>query len=175
METYFDRSGSAGRSMMCGTASVQVCVDSGDDTDGPHGYRFRWRLAHLLGPVLVAAFANSPLAGGRPAGWKSTRQRVWASLDPARTLAPAPAADPRTAWASYALDAPVLCVRTDGADWTAPRCSRRSARVVTPARRPQGRCRLRRRRQRPFQWRTSGKGSGPAAGTGDSRPRVPSR
>ncbi|WP_097257123.1 MULTISPECIES: ergothioneine biosynthesis glutamate--cysteine ligase EgtA [unclassified Streptomyces] len=120
METYFDRFGSAGRSMMCSTASVQVCVDSGDDTDGPHGYRFRWRLAHLLGPVLVAAFANSPLAGGRPTGWKSTRQRVWASLDPARTLAPAPAADPRTAWASYALDAPVLCVRADGTDWTAP-------------------------------------------------------
>src|SRR5215469_6810075 len=77
MEAYFDRSGPWGRQMMCATASVQVCLDAGDDGDGPSGYRWRWRLLHTIGPVLVAAFANSPLRYGRPTGWRSSRQQVW--------------------------------------------------------------------------------------------------
>jgi glutamate--cysteine ligase len=89
MEQFFDRGGPWGRVMMCSTASVQVCVDAGGDDDGPSGYRYRWRLLHALGPVLVAAFANSPLRAGRLTGWKSTRQAVWAQLDPSRTRAPA--------------------------------------------------------------------------------------
>lgn len=120
MEEFFDRQGPAGRSMMCGTASVQVCLDAGTESPGPSGFTRRWRLAHLLGPVLVAAFANSPLLRGRPSGWRSTRQAVWTRLDPSRTLAP-PGADPRAAWAAYALDAELLCVRRDdGRPWTAP-------------------------------------------------------
>ena len=89
MEQFFDRHGPWGRVMMCSTASVQVCVDAGGDDDGYSGFRWRWRLLHALGPVLVAAFANSPLRAGRLTGWKSTRQAVWAQLDPSRTLAPA--------------------------------------------------------------------------------------
>src|ERR1700733_3401814 len=61
MEEFFDRSGPWGRQMMCNTASVQVCLDAGQDTPVTGGYRWRWRLAHQIGPVLVAAFANSPL------------------------------------------------------------------------------------------------------------------
>ncbi|HEX6858097.1 MAG TPA: glutamate-cysteine ligase family protein, partial [Streptosporangiaceae bacterium] len=95
MEQFFDRRGPWGRVMMCSTASVQVCVDAGCD-DGYSGYRWRWRLLHALGPVLVAAFANSPLRAGRLTGWKSTRQAVWAQLDPGRTRAPA-GAEPRPA------------------------------------------------------------------------------
>ncbi|MDJ0343555.1 ergothioneine biosynthesis glutamate--cysteine ligase EgtA [Streptomyces sp. H10-C2] len=121
MEEYFDRGGPAGRSMMCSTASVQVCVDAGTDIAGPHGIRSRWLLAHLLGPVLVAAFANSPLRQGRPSGWRSTRQAVWSRMDTARTLAPPLDRDPRAAWARYALDAPLMCIRQqDGQPWTAP-------------------------------------------------------
>ena len=89
MEQFFDRGGPWGRVMMCSTASVQVCVDAGCDDDGYSGFRWRWRLLHALGPVLVAAFANSPLRAGRLTGWKSTRQAVWAQLDPGRTRAPA--------------------------------------------------------------------------------------
>src|SRR5262245_2931809 len=74
MEQFFDRDGHWGRLMMCSTASVQVCVDAGLEDDGTAGYAFRWRLLHALGPVLVAAFANSPLRRGRPTGWKCTRQ-----------------------------------------------------------------------------------------------------
>jgi glutamate--cysteine ligase len=123
MEAFFDRGGPWGRQMMCGTASVQVCLDAGDDSDGYTGYRTRWRLLHAIGPVLVAAFANSPLREGRPTGWRSARQQVWARMDPGRTRPPPLAGDadlPAT-WAAYALDAQVMCVRSDEAgDWTAP-------------------------------------------------------
>ncbi|WP_424210847.1 ergothioneine biosynthesis glutamate--cysteine ligase EgtA [Streptomyces sp. BI20] len=114
MERYFDRIGSAGHSMMCGSASVQVCVDAGHEADGPLGHRRRWELAHLLGAVLVAAFANSPGAPSGPyAGWRSARQGLWADLDPARSLAPDPAEDPRRAWPRSVLDTHVMCVRRD--------------------------------------------------------------
>jgi glutamate--cysteine ligase len=117
MEQYFDRTGPWGRIMMCGTASVQVCVDAGTEREVAR----RWALAHRLGPVLVAAFANSPFLDGRPTGHRSTRQMVWSRMDPTRTVAPPPDGDPRAAWARYVLDARVLCVRRpDGLPWTAP-------------------------------------------------------
>ncbi|MFI8993133.1 ergothioneine biosynthesis glutamate--cysteine ligase EgtA [Streptomyces sp. NPDC053542] len=120
MEAYFDRWGQAGRSMMCGTASVQVCLDAGYEEPGPLGHGRRWRLAHLLGAVLAAAFANSPTSEGCPTGYRSTRQAIWTQLDPARTLAPADGPDPRAAWAAYALDAPVMCLRAADGPWDAP-------------------------------------------------------
>ena len=123
MEKFFDREGPWGRQMMCGTASVQVCLDSGDEGTGESGYRSRWRLLHAIGPVLVAAFANSPIRGGQPTGWRSARQQVWSNMDPGRTRAPEPLADgdPRDAWAAYALDASLMCVREPGSeDWSAP-------------------------------------------------------
>jgi len=136
MEEFFDRGGPWGRVMMCSTASVQVCLDAGHDRAGPVGYRSRWRLLHAIGPVLVSAFANSPLRDGRPSGWRSTRQAVWARLDPGRTRAPAGAepvrggrgapfagdgADPRSAWTAYALDAELMCIpQDDSPSWTAP-------------------------------------------------------
>jgi len=143
MEEYFDRDGQWGRLMMCSTASVQVCVDAGFEDDGTSGYGFRWRLLHALGPVLVAAFANSPLRRGQPTGWKCTRQLVWSRLDPCRTRSPAGAEpgslappgalaaqataaangsdEAREHWVRYAMDAEVLCVRRpDGEAWTVP-------------------------------------------------------
>jgi glutamate--cysteine ligase len=143
MEEFFDRRGPWGRVMMCNTASVQVCLDAGHENGGLSGYRSRWRLVHAIGPVLVAAFANSPLRRGRPSGWQSTRQAVWSRLDPGRTRPPGGAepggfqgwpwgsrghgrpeangADPRDAWTAYALDAELMCIRRDGqSDWTAP-------------------------------------------------------
>ena len=120
MEAYFDRSGTAGRSMMCSSASVQVCLDAGHEEPGPLGFGRRWRLAHVLGAVLVAAFANSPLSLGQPTGWRSTRQAVWAAIDPGRTAAPTDGTDPRAAWTSYVLDAPVMCIRDDDGPWAVP-------------------------------------------------------
>jgi glutamate--cysteine ligase len=99
MRAYF---GEAGLAMMCATASLQICLDIGaDDKDAAR----RWRLAHALGPVLVAAFANSPTGCGR-----SSRQVIWEALDRGRT-APVVGEDPVTAWAEYALDARVMLLR----------------------------------------------------------------
>jgi glutamate--cysteine ligase len=99
MRAYF---GEEGLAMMCATASLQVCLDIGaDEKDATR----RWRLAHTLGPMLVAAFANSPAAGSR-----SSRQLIWETLDRGRT-APVVGDDPVTAWTTYALDAQVMLLR----------------------------------------------------------------
>ncbi|MEU7033811.1 ergothioneine biosynthesis glutamate--cysteine ligase EgtA [Streptomyces sp. NPDC046237] len=120
METALDRAGPAGRAMMRDSASVQVCLDAGHEEPGPLGYHRRWQLAHLLGAVLVAAFANSPVHGGRRTGWRSTRQALWTDLDPARALAPPPDGEPRAAWAAHVLDTPVMCVRGEETPWDVP-------------------------------------------------------
>ena len=108
MEAYFDAEGSAGRTMMCGTAAVQMNLDLGslDEIDR------RWRVAHAIGPTLAAAFANSPFRDGTPTGWRSTRLAVWSAVDRART-APVDgrSGDCRASWVRYALDAPVMLVR----------------------------------------------------------------
>lgn len=101
--------------MMCSTASVQVNLDAGADTADVAA---RWDLLHLVGPALSAAFANSPVLGGRRTGWRSTRQAVWLQLDPSRT-APPRGSDPAEAWAEYALDAPVMMRRRRGRPWVA--------------------------------------------------------
>ncbi|MDN3295842.1 ergothioneine biosynthesis glutamate--cysteine ligase EgtA [Streptomyces ficellus] len=120
MERYLDRTGPAGRAMMRDSASVQVCVDAGHEEPGPLGFERRWRLAHLLGPVLVAAFANSPTLHGRPSGLRSARQGLWAELDPVRGMAPDTGREPRSAWAAHVLDAPVMCVRDGDGPWAVP-------------------------------------------------------
>ena len=78
MEAFLDVEGFAGRTMMCSTASVQVNVETGPAT----GVAARWRLAHDLGPVLVATFAHSPVPGGGGCGPRSARQQVWSVMDP---------------------------------------------------------------------------------------------
>ncbi|MFG2550247.1 ergothioneine biosynthesis glutamate--cysteine ligase EgtA [Streptomyces sp. NPDC048581] len=120
MEACLDRAGPAGRAMMCTSASVQVCLDAGYEEPGPLGHGRRWWLAHQLGAVLVAVFANSPLAGREPTGWLSTRQLLWMEIGAGRAGAPPLDGDPRVAWARHVLDSPVMCVRQDGGPWDVP-------------------------------------------------------
>ncbi|WP_128380725.1 ergothioneine biosynthesis glutamate--cysteine ligase EgtA [Streptomyces cavernae] len=120
MERYLDRAGPEGRAMMCTSASVQICLDAGYEEPGPLGHARRWWLAHQLGAVLVGAFANSPMARGRYTGWRSTRQSLWAALDPGRSSAPPLGGPPRNAWARHVLDAPVMCVRAEDGPWHVP-------------------------------------------------------
>ncbi|MFE7930095.1 ergothioneine biosynthesis glutamate--cysteine ligase EgtA [Streptomyces sp. NPDC057456] len=120
MEACLDRTGPAGRAMMCTSASVQVCLDAGYEEPGPLGHGRRWWLSHTLGAVLVAAFANSPLLGGAPTGWRSTRQLLWTEIGAGRAGGPVLNGDPRTAWARHVLDAPVMCVRRDSGPWDVP-------------------------------------------------------
>lgn len=107
MRKYFDRYGPAGGHMMCGSAAIHVNVDAGEDDEG----RRRWHVAHVLGPTLTAAFANSPSV--RPPGHKSSRMRSWLQLDHTRTHAVENGADPVTDWTEYALEACVMFIRLD--------------------------------------------------------------
>jgi glutamate--cysteine ligase len=120
MEACLDRTGPAGRAMMCTSASVQVCLDAGQEEPGPLGHGRRWWLAHQLGAVLVAAFANSPLVGREPTGWLSTRQLLWMEIGAGRAGAPPLEGDPRATWARHVLDAPVMCIRRDEGAWDVP-------------------------------------------------------
>ncbi|WP_423797628.1 ergothioneine biosynthesis glutamate--cysteine ligase EgtA [Mycolicibacterium hassiacum] len=118
MEAFFAATGTAipGAAMMTSTASVQINLDAGPR----HRWAERVRLAHALGPTMVAIAANSPLLHGRFTGWRSARQRIWSELDEARcgpVLGSAGSADPAGDWARYALRAPVMLVR--GASGTA--------------------------------------------------------
>lgn len=116
MERYFDRLGPAGRSGMCSTAAVQVCLDAGEGAQ----LAARWALVHAVGPVLLAAFANSPRLHGRHTGWKSSRWVSWQRADPARTAPPLrTGGDPAGEWARRVLDTPLLCVRQDDT-WLVP-------------------------------------------------------
>jgi glutamate--cysteine ligase len=107
MEAYFDSANGAGRTMMRSTAALQINIDLGDAAN----IERRWRAAHDLGPVLAASFANSPIGGTGPTGYRSTRLAVWAAIDRARTAPAANGAGCRADWADYALAAPVMLVR----------------------------------------------------------------
>ncbi|WP_324790356.1 ergothioneine biosynthesis glutamate--cysteine ligase EgtA [Streptomyces sp. H51] len=120
MEVSLGRTGPAGRTLMCASASVQVCLDAGVEGPGVMGFTRRWWLAHRLGPVLVAAFANSPVSEGRATGRLSTRQLMWTELDPGRSGGPVLTHDPRRAWVRRVLDAPLMCVRRDDGPWDVP-------------------------------------------------------
>ena len=114
--------GASGAVMMNSTAAMQVNLEAGPPRDWPE----RVARAHRLGPTLLAISASSPWLRGRDTGWKSARQRAWAGLD-ARACGPVPgcvaatpsadaALDPATAWARFALSAPVAFIRTQGDD-----------------------------------------------------------
>ncbi len=117
MDAYFgardDEWGNAGRTMMCATAGLQVNLDF--DARAPISDT-RWGLVHVLGPTLAAAFANSPLFGGAPIGWKSYRLANWWRLDPSRTRATGGRAPAPEAWAAYVMDAQVMLIRTDAGE-----------------------------------------------------------
>lgn len=112
MEAYFDAQCAAGRTMMRSTAAVQVNVDLGSTAADAAR---RWHRAHDAGPVLAAAFANSPLAGGTPSGWRSRRLAVWTDVDECRTTAADGNGepDPVRQWTDYALAARVMFIRRD--------------------------------------------------------------
>jgi glutamate--cysteine ligase len=113
MEAYFDAQCAAGRTMMRSTAAVQVNIDLGST---PADAERRWHRAHDAGPLLAAAFANSPLAGGIPSGWRSRRLAIWAEVDECRTAAVnGDERDPARAWTDYALAASVMMIRRNEA------------------------------------------------------------
>ncbi len=129
MEQHFAATGRAapGAVMMNSTAALQVNLQAGPKSGWPE----RVARAHRLGPTLVAISASSSWLHGRATGWKSVRQQTWGLLDP-RACGPVPGCvaasasadaqmNPASAWANYAIRAPVVLVRTPGNDVEAVR------------------------------------------------------
>jgi glutamate--cysteine ligase len=107
MQRYFAEIGPNGARMMRLSCAIQINIGAGASEDVDR----RWRLANLMSPVLIGMFANSPMAEGRVTGWKSTRARVVARMDPSRTgmvLGDDGPAD----YLEFALNAGVLLRRT---------------------------------------------------------------
>jgi glutamate--cysteine ligase len=97
MEQHFAAMGCglAGRRMMSSTAALQINLEAGL----PHEVAERIAHLHLLGPVLSAIAACSPMIAGESSGWASMREQAWRGI---------------------ALAAPVMLIRdSDGADATA--------------------------------------------------------
>jgi len=109
MEAFFAAQGNAGRWMMCSTAGTQVNVSH--DADDP---RERWQIMHLIAPVLIAAFANSPGIGFDGTRWASVRQGIWWSIDKGRTRPVRTDTHLGRAWLDYALAADVMFVSGQG-------------------------------------------------------------
>jgi glutamate--cysteine ligase len=112
MAGWFDTFGPAGRLMMCSTAALQICLDLGTPAEAGH----RWQAAHQLGPVLLAAFANSPRTAGDllPAA-ASTRMTAWWQLDPERSQPPKSLE--LDSYVERVLDTHVLARQRPSGDW----------------------------------------------------------
>jgi glutamate--cysteine ligase len=129
MEEHFAATGRSkpGAVMMNSTAAMQVNLQAGPERE----WSERVDRAYRIGPTMVAISASSPWLRARDTRWKSARQRAWGGLD-ARACGPVPrclarsaasrgALDPASAWARYALRAPVAFVRAGGDDVAAVR------------------------------------------------------
>jgi glutamate--cysteine ligase len=114
MYESYRREGPSGVYMMCSTAAVQPCLDVGEPGQP------RWQALYALGPVLVAAFANSPMSNGRVTGWASTRMALWGDIAWGACPPGVDSPDPAGSYARHVLDLPLLCVRRPGGDWLAP-------------------------------------------------------
>ncbi len=114
MERYFDREGSWGRTMMRRTASVQVNLTA-TTPEGSFGRRLRWQLVHRLGPVLVAAFANSPLSARRPPDGRPPGKppgRKWTQGAPPAACPTRPPPGPGMPWTRSCSAYPAVLQKT---------------------------------------------------------------
>lgn len=99
MDRHFGTIGKFGARMMRQTASLQICLDVGDDPFG------RFTLLEALSPYVIGMFANSPIYAGKSTGHVSYRAHAWRALDPSRTGLILDAADPAAGYTRFALGA----------------------------------------------------------------------
>ena len=113
MDSYMQKVGTMGTTMMRRTCTVQVNLDFTSEADMVQ----KMRVAIAMQPIANALFANSPFLDGKPNGVKSTRGLVWRNLDDARTGMVPFVFDESfgfEAWVQYALDVPMYFVYRDG-------------------------------------------------------------
>lgn len=116
MERRFAPIGPGGLTMMCSTAGLQVCVDTGE----PEHYAARWAAAHAMGPPLLALFANSRVHAGRDTGHASARWLAVHDTEAVRTRTSGVPDDPAAAWAERLMDTPLMVLRRGDRPWDAP-------------------------------------------------------
>ncbi|SFW81798.1 glutamate-cysteine ligase family protein [Amycolatopsis australiensis] len=116
MERRFAPIGPGGLTMMCSTAGLQVCVDTGQ----PEDYAARWAAAHAMGPPLLALFANSRVHAGRDTGHASARWLAVHETEAVRTRTAGVAGDPAVGWAQRLMDTPLMVLRRGDRPWDAP-------------------------------------------------------
>ncbi|RSM79593.1 ergothioneine biosynthesis glutamate--cysteine ligase EgtA [Amycolatopsis sp. WAC 01375] len=116
MERRFAPMGTGGATMMCSTAGLQVCVDTGEAGD----LADRWAAVHALGPPLLATFANSRVHAGRDTGHASARWLAVMETENARTRSAEPTRDPAGEWARRILDTPLMVLPGGDGRWDAP-------------------------------------------------------
>ncbi|MDJ0821845.1 MAG: glutamate--cysteine ligase [Paracoccaceae bacterium] len=113
MDSYMQKVGTSGTTMMRRTCTVQVNLDFGSEADMVQ----KLRVALALQPVATALFANSPFFEGKLNDHKSWRSQVWRHLDEDRTgMLPFVFEDGFgfQRWVDYALDVPMYFVYRDG-------------------------------------------------------------
>ena len=113
MDSYMQKVGTMGRTMMRRTCTVQVNLDFSSEADMVQ----KLRVALALQPVATALFANSPFLENKVNGHKSWRSRVWRDLDADRTGMLPFVFDEGfgfEAWVQYALDVPMYFIYRDG-------------------------------------------------------------
>ncbi|WP_340682142.1 glutamate-cysteine ligase family protein [Amycolatopsis coloradensis] len=116
MERRFAPMGAGGATMMCSTAGLQVCVDTGEAGD----LADRWAAVHALGPPLLATFANSRVHAGRDTGHASARWLAVMETERVRTRSAEPGKDPAGEWARRILDTPLMVLPGRDGRWDAP-------------------------------------------------------
>jgi glutamate--cysteine ligase len=99
--------------MMLMTSTGQASYDWADEEDCVR----KMVLVARLAPLMVALYANSPIAEGKPSGYMSYRSRVWEEVDPSRCgYLPAffDGSFSYRAYVEWALNAPLLFLRRSG-------------------------------------------------------------
>ncbi|MCP4807901.1 MAG: glutamate--cysteine ligase [Proteobacteria bacterium] len=110
MRKYLPERGPLAHHMMKGTSSFQANFDYADEAD----CRRKVAAMSRISAVTTAMFANSPIREGKPAGWQSTRGRIWTQTDPDRTGVPDGLMDGWThaRWVDHLLAVPMMFRRT---------------------------------------------------------------
>jgi glutamate--cysteine ligase len=113
MAPYMPKVGTLGHRMMKQTATVQANLDFSEEKDAMEKFRTSMGLC----PLLIAAFANSPISDGKLNGFKSFREHIWTATDRARSGMLRFAFNPDVSfhhYMEYALDVPMYFIMRNG-------------------------------------------------------------
>lgn len=80
MDEYFKTSGTCGKNMMRGTASLQVSLDYYSEED----FRHKIQAAYLISPILKLLTDNCPVFEGEKNTKNIIRSYIWQNVDPKR-------------------------------------------------------------------------------------------